>query len=58
MKTIPDLQKELDEAHEERNRYIDNDCDGHDVNQRMRYMNELTEKIEDICDALDELAGY
>ena len=58
MKTIPDLQKELDEAREERNRYIDNDCDGHDVNQRMRYMNELTEKIEDICDALDELTGY
>tara|TARA_Y100001934_G_C12329929_1_gene764551 strand:- start:1331 stop:1528 length:198 start_codon:yes stop_codon:yes gene_type:complete len=35
-----------EQLHEERFRYIENDCDGHDVNLRLGYMNEISNLLD------------
>lgn len=39
------------ELQDERMRYITNDCDGHDVNERLSYLNEISNLLDAANDA-------
>ncbi len=44
------IQNRIDEIIADREAYINNDCNGHDVNKRISALDMFDRELEDLCD--------